>query len=598
MSSKKEKYSQKWDLDVFFPGGSSSPQFREYLEELERDTTDFDARIRQLQKKPSQDSDVWYGVLETVQGLSRRLSQAGAFVVCLVSQDVKDEKAKLLRGRLSQIGAAFNASLTRLDQLFLEMPTPVWNSLLEGSRFSPIAFPLEERRRRAAERLPADAESLAGDLAVDGYHAWGDLYNSIVGRMRIPYDEEGQTKQLSIGQASNKMSSPDRKVRKAVFHRLNEAWEKEEDLLASTLNHLGGFRLQLYRHREWDSILKEPLDVNRMSSATLSTMWDVIDRNKGKILRFFERKATLLGVEKLAWYDLYAPVAKEESSVGYDEAASFILEQFAHFDPEMARFAEQAFRERWIEAEDRPGKRPGGFCTNFADSGQSRIFMTFAGTASNISTLAHELGHAYHQHVMNDLPQLVQRYSMNVAETASTFAESIVSDASIRSAKSKEQQIALLEDKIQRSVAFFMDIHARFLFETRFYEERSQGLVSGERLKELMVQAEKEAFKDSLSEYHPWFWAAKLHFYITGVPFYNFPYTFGYLFSTGLYSRAMEEGPAFAKKYVDLLRDTGRMTVEDLAYKHLGVDLTRPGFWQGAIDRVHRDIDRFLELTK
>ena len=199
---------------------------------------------------------------------------------------------------------------------------------------------------------------------------------------------------------------------------------------------------------------------------------------------------------------------------------------------------------------------------------------------------------------MTDLPVMAQQYAMNVAETASTFAESIVSDASIRQAPTEERRIALLEDKIQRAVAFFMDIHARFLFEIRFYEERKKGLVSPDRLKELMLEAEKEAFCDGLEEYHPHFWASKLHFYITGVPFYNFPYTFGYLFSTGLYGRALQEGSAFAEKYVDLLRDTGRMTVEDLAQKHLGVDLTRPDFWQEAVNLVKADIDQFLKLTE
>ncbi|MDR6226055.1 M3 family oligoendopeptidase [Desmospora profundinema] len=592
------KYSLTWDLDVFFPGGSQSPEFQRYLERLEEDVEAFTKKMNQLDKQASNDFDRWYTITETVQDLSSRLGQASAFIVCLVSQDVKDEKAKILRGRLSQLGAAFQASMNNLDRLIKEMDQDSWNRLLRDPRLQPLAFPLDERRRRAAEKLPSEQESLAGDLSVDGYHAWSDLYNAIVGRMTVPFKEGEEIKELSVGQAANKLSSPKREVRQAVFHRMNEAWERESELLASCLNHLGGFRLNLYRHRGWDSVLKEPLDINRMSEQTLTTMWEVISRNKRNFLRFFERKASLLGVSKLSWYDVYAPLAYSDATVGYDEAADFIMEHFKDFDPRMAAFARKAFTEKWIEAEDRPGKRPGGFCTNFPESSQSRIFMTFAGSASNVATLAHELGHAYHQHVMNDLPQMVQRYAMNVAETASTFAESIVADASIKNAATREQKISLLEDKVQRAVAFFMDIHARFLFETRFYEERRKGLVSVDRLKELIVQAEKEAFCDGLDEYHPYFWASKLHFYITGVPFYNFPYTFGYLFSTGIYGLAKQQGPAFAQKYVDLLRDTGRMTVEDLAHKHLGVDLTKPQFWQGAVDLVKADLDQFLELTK
>jgi oligoendopeptidase F len=198
---------------------------------------------------------------------------------------------------------------------------------------------------------------------------------------------------------------------------------------------------------------------------------------------------------------------------------------------------------------------------------------------------------------MNDMPALAQQYAMNVAETASTLAEMIVSDAAVTKASTDEERIILLEDKIQRAIAFFMNLHARFIFETDFYEERSKGLVSVERLNELMESAQKKAFKNSLSSYHPHFWAAKMHFYLTEVPFYNFPYTFGFLFSAGIYAKAQEVGPAFEDQYVSLLRDTGSMTVEELARKHLGVDLTQPDFWQSAVDMAIEDVKQFMALT-
>jgi oligoendopeptidase F len=224
--------------------------------------------------------------------------------------------------------------------------------------------------------------------------------------------------------------------------------------------------------------------------------------------------------------------------------------------------------------------------------------MTYSGTADNVSTLAHELGHAYHQYVMDDLPALSQEYAMNVAETASTFAELIVSDSAMKTAVDKEEKLGLLEDKIQNAVAFFMNIHARVLFETRFYEQRKLGIVPVEKLNSLMVEAQREAYNGALGEVHPHFWASKLHFYITSVPFYNFPYTFGYLFSAGIYARAQQEGPAFADRYVQLLRDTGRMTVEELAQKHLGVKLDEADFWRDAVELTTKDIDLFLELTE
>ncbi len=345
-------------------------------------------------------------------------------------------------------------------------------------------------------------------------------------------------------------------------------------------------------------MLKEPLAINRMKQETLDAMWGAINRYKTHFVTFLEKKADILGLDQLSFYDVNAPISHSVKTSSYTEGASFIIDQFRKFSPKMADFAEMAFENRWIEAEDRPGKQPGGFCTSFPDSKETRIFMTYSGSAANIATLAHELGHAYHQHVMDDLHGLNQGYAMNVAETASTFAEMIVADASVKSAETKEEKSALLEDKVKRSVAFFMNIHARFIFEQRFYEERKQGMVSVDRLQELMVDAQKEAYCETLSEYDPNFWASKLHFHITGVPFYNFPYTFGYLFSLGIYAHAQESDGDFEDDYIALLRDTGRMTVEELAAKHLNVDLTKPDFWENAIKLCVQDVEEFLSLTE
>jgi oligoendopeptidase F len=307
-------------------------------------------------------------------------------------------------------------------------------------------------------------------------------------------------------------------------------------------------------------------------------------------------KAKQIGKSRLAWQDMDAPVATSNAKIPYAEAAVLITSAFRQFSEGMATLAETAFADRWIEAEDRPGKRPGGFCRSFPISRQSRIFMTYSGTPGNVSTLAHELGHAYHGALVEELPPLAQDYAMNVAETASTFAEALVSDALLRRADSDAEKLALLDDRLQRAVAFCMNIRARFLFETRFYERRRSGMLEASELNELMLQAQREAFGDALSGWHPHFWAAKLHFYLTDVPFYNFPYTFGYLFSTGLVAVADREGASFSAKYDDLLRDTGVMTVESLASRHLGVDLEELGFWEDAVARVVEDVDKFAAL--
>jgi oligoendopeptidase F len=586
-------YNQTWDLDTFFKGGSESPELHTYIKELANNIKQLDRQldiVKEVSELPI--------LLAAIQRVMNQVREAGAFISCLQAQDVNDKKAGELRGKTTSLSAQFQSSLGKLDQFLLSIDEKQWMEVLGKEELQSLQFVLQERKERAAERLNVEQESLILDLGVDGYHGWSQMYDTITGKITIPFEENGQVTHLSIGQAANKFSNPDRNIRKAVFENWEKAWEENGDLLAQTLNHLAGFRLGIYENRGWEETLKEPLLINRMKQETLDTMWSVIDQYKPVFAEYMNKKASLLGLEKLSWYDLDAPLASSTSTVSYQEGADFILEQFSKFGPKMADFARKAFEDRWIEAEDRSGKRPGGFCTSFPETEQSRIFMTYSGTASNISTLAHELGHAYHQYVMNDLEPLNQRYAMNVAETASTFAEMIVADAAVKHAKSDKEKLALLEDKVQRSVALFMNIHARFLFETSFYEERKQGMVSQARLNELMENAQKSSYHDTLDTYHPTFWASKLHFHITGVPFYNFPYTFGYLFSLGIYAKALEEESAFEEKYIALLRDTGRMTVEELAEKHLGVDLTKPDFWEKAILLSVQDVHDFLEMTK
>lgn len=595
----KQPLNPTWDLETFFPGGSTSPQFADFLQQLQEEIASFQASVASS-KTPETlaEANEWKKLLEQMQDITKKIRQSGAFLACLTSQDVKDQQAKMLSGTHKQISAGFYSALTILDDQILNMSDEVWNALLMSEDLQGVTYPLQERRIRAKEKMAPELETLANALGVDGYHGWGEMYNTIVGQMTIPFEYEGKVQHLSVGQAQNLLNSHDRNVRQKLFQVYEEEWQKVADLNASVLNHLAGFRINLYKQRKWDSILKEPLEYNRMTEDTLNAMWDVIEKNKDIYVQYLQRKAKLLGLEKLSWFDVDAPLGSSQNKVSYDEAAQFIVDQFRKFSPRMADFAEKAFEQRWIEAEDRPGKRPGGFCTSFPLSKQSRIFMTFNGTSSNVSTLAHELGHAYHQHVMNDLPQLAQGYAMNVAETASTFAEMIVADAAVKAAQDPNERLILLEDKVNRGVAFFMNIHARFIFEVNFYEERKKGMVSAERLNQLMLDAQKKAYRDSLDVYHPYFWESKLHFYNTGVPFYNFPYTFGYLFSSGVYARAMAEGPSFEQKYVDLLRDTGSMRVEDLAMKHLGVDLTKPDFWQSAMDVSIADVKEFLKLTE
>lgn len=595
----KQPLSLTWELDSIFPGGSASPQFESFLSRLESDIEQLRGQVAAAAAPADVDGTRKLdGVIELLQSCAGRLTQAAEFTGCLGAQNQLDKGAVRLSSKVTGLRASFEGISSAFDNVLRETPDDVWAGWIARPEIAPLSFVLGESRDLAREKMSPELESLALELAVDGYHGWSEHYETIVGEIKIPFEDEEGEKLLSAGQAFNKLSDEDPEVRRTMFRKWEEAWGGAADYCADTLNHLAGFRLKLYKGRGWEDVLKEPLSINRMSRETLDVMWEVITKSKPALVSYLKRKAELLGLESLAWTDVEAPVGKSSGKIPYDQAAADIVTQFRKFSPKLADFAERAFDNNWIEVEDRPAKRPGGFCVSFPESKESRIFMTYSGTPSNVSTLAHELGHAYHSYLLEDQPLFNQNYAMNVAETASTFAEVIVADAQVKSAGSSEEKLALLEAKIQNSVAFFMNIHARFLFETRFYEKRKEGLVSSDELSRLMVEAQKEAFCGVLSEYHPHFWASKLHFYITDVPFYNFPYTVGYMFSTGLYRLALQEGPSFADKYDRLLQDTGVMTLEQLVSKHLGVDLTRPDFWQGAADLIVADIHEFLKMTE
>lgn len=583
-----------WDLERVFPGKTQSPALAAFLDDVSRDLTallnsDLPASLTTATRAD------WVSMISQVYGLLERLTHAGSYIHCLASEDTSNTAALQLLARIDQMRGQVDMLFTKLSSHMAQQPDDEWAALLQVDALAPIAFGLDETRDEARRKLAVEFESLIDELSVNGYHAWNRVYDQTAARA-IEFEGEKKTPyQLQITFTSH----AERAMRQKAFDTFETAWADRAEVCAQALNYQAGFRLSLYNRRGWDSILTEPLFNNRLTQATVDAMWQAIEAGSSKLGDYFAAKARLLGVDKLTWYDLGAPLGSNDLTYTFAEAGDFVVNSINAVDPAIAEFCRHAIDQQWIEAEDRSGKRAGAYCTGLPLLKESRIFMTFNGSYDTLSTLAHELGHGYHNWAMRQLPYGARFYGMAVAETASTMNEAIVLDASLKAAASQHVRLNLLNEKLSTAVSFLMNIYCRYLFELSFFEARRERFVNVAELNELMLAAQKRAHHNLLADdgYHPLFWASKLHFYITRAPFYNFPYTFGYLFSLGVYDYALKQGNDFSAQYAALLRDTGSMTTEALAQKHLGVDLTQPAFWQAAVDRALADVDDFVALS-
>ena len=597
------KYAITWDLDSLFEGGIDSTELSARLILLDDQIKDYARLVGKWDTERDTPDFLFLDSILALQELvSNGFGQTISFVNAIQSADVNNKKAGTMLASLYSKSTDFENANVIFTKKLTSMSEASWNHLKEAqtTQRQGVMFILNETREQGKRLLSENEENIINQLSTDGFNAWSTHYDTLVSQISIPFTEKDGTEvHLSAGQAFNKMTGDaDSNVRAELWE---QAWSEKAPLFADTLNHLDGFRLTANKLHGITNHLQIPLEYNRMKEETLNAMWGAISDNKQPFVDFLERKAKLFGKEKMEWQDQDAPIILgdfKEKRYTFDEAADFIVENFRNFSPKMADFAQMAFDKSWIEAEDRPGKRPGGYCTSLPENKESRIFMTYGESINEVSTLAHELGHAYHSHVMWDLPAMSQDYAMNVAETASTFAELIVADATLKQATTNEEKINLIDVKMQNAIAMFMNIHTRFIFENNLHEARKENVLTDEEITELMLAAQKESYCDSLGSYHPHFWASKLHFFIDDVPFYNFPYTFGYLFSLGIYAHAQKQGASFEDEYIALLQDTASMTTEELAKKHLGIDLTKPDFWQDGINIIKKDVEEFLTITE
>ena len=390
---------------------------------------------------------------------------------------------------------------------------------------------------------------------------------------------------------------PNRSVRRAAYEAELVGWKKAAVPLAAALNGIKGQVNTISRRRGWNSPLDASLFDTAIDWATLEAILTAARESFPDFRRYLRAKARVLGLEKLAWYDIGAPIGKEKQSWDFEKARDFIVARFGDYSQRLSDFAARAFRENWIDAEPRAGKVDRAYCMPLRRD-ESRVFVNFKPSFTGISTLAHELGHGYHNLNLASRTALQKETPITLAETASIFCETIITHAALARA-SREEQMAILESSLQRSCQTVVDISSRFLFESRIFERRKQRELSVDEFNELMLEAQKETYGDGLDEnlLHPYMWAMKPHYYFSHLSFYNYPYLFGLLFGLGLYARYQQDAESFKTSYDDLLSSTGMADATTLAAR-FGIDVRSVTFWRSSLDIVRKDVDLFEELTR
>lgn len=581
----------QWDLDSIVAGGVAGRAFADRAEILEA-TAEVLLPAADALGEPDEDS-AWDAVVPALMDLSKEVMELHMFAMCHASTHVSDSAAWRAEARISAISTRVERAWTRPRDRVARCSDGAFAALCARPALADLVPLFEDQRRVAALLLPPGEQALYTELSEDGIGAWSRLYERVAGRVVIPAGDE----RLSVSQAANRMEAPDAAAREQVFEGLAKGWEPHLELCAEMLTHIFGTRRVHYGRLGVDE-LAEPLAANRIEAATLDAIFGAAASARPLIHRYLAAKARLLGAERLSWCHLRAPVGRLSRSFDWPTAQDFVVAQFATFSDDMATFAADAFERRWIEAEDRSGKRPGAYCAPMPVSGQSRIFMTFGGRMNSVITLAHELGHAYHNHAMRGLPFARQHVTSSLAETASTFAESLVRGAMLRDAADEAEELAILDTDLSDAVAFLANIPVRFHFERALHRLRAAGDLDPEVLSSTMEELQREWYGPTLGAAHPLFWADKLHFYLSDAPFYNFPYTFGYLFSSLVNVRAGREGKRWAQGYVDLLRDTGSGPAEIVGQRHLGVDLRQASTWSPVLERIEERLTRYEALAR
>lgn len=576
-----------WDLDSLFPGFESE-KFKATWGQVEcqlRDLHDFMQAHRIGRQGASTDEYTFEALVEKLNTFGDTLGPLYAYVQMRVDANSADTEAQARLSELELLLLQYQKLRPRLQR---------WLALLdaEAVQAGDYRILLEEARVQAQHLMSESEEVLAAELSLSGGRAWVKLHGNLTSQITAVVQGE----ELPMTAVRNLAMHPDEAVRKAAYEAELKAWKAHETALSAALNGYKGEVLTLNRKRGWVDDLAPALFENRIRRPTLRALQQVMEDSLPHWRLYFAAKARALCKDRLDCWDLFAPVGRpgqRPKKWSWEEGQRFIVEHLSGFSQAAAELAQRAYAERWLDAPPRKGKVGGAYCTPVGQ-GCSRILLNHEDSFESISTLAHELGHAYHNHCLREVPYLLRQEPMTLAETASIMNETVVGEAALRVLPPAEQ-LGVLEGGLQNAAQVIVDIHSRFLFEQAVFAQRRKRELLPVELCQLMLEAQEATYGESLATYHPYMWAVKGHYY--GSNFYNFPYAFGLLFGLSLYRQYQQEGPGFVARYDELLASVGKYPVERLAAR-FGFDLESVDFWQRGMEVLKERIAYFEELLE
>ena len=588
-----------WDLSEIYPG-LDTPKFAEGfangLQTIKALVALFDQHhINRIDDATQMPEDATAVLEQIVTAYNSGVDEIITLYTYIFSFIATDSRNTAAQAKLSEIQQQFShLSLlgTRLTAWLgsLDVEALINDSTIAADH----AFVLRRAQQEAEHLMSPIEEALAAELNLTGSQSWNRLFNTYTSQLTVTVEMEGESKEMPLTAAQNLMFSPDRELRKQANDQIEAALAKAAVPNAAALNAIKGETLALSRRRGWESPLDMVLFDNAIDRETLEAMNDAARRAFPDFQRYLRARARFLELPILAHYDRLVPLGQGSQQWSYGEVQQFIIEQFRTYSPRMADLAQRAFANGWIDAEPRDGKRGGAFCM-WLRNGDSRILSNFEPSFNSLGTLAHELGHAYHNLNLRDRTILQRSLPMTLAETASTFCQKVVENAALKTAV-KSDQIIILDTLLEYAARVVLGATSDFDFETEVFKLRAQRDLSVEELCDLSFKTRMAPVGDTIDpETHTRYrWVYVPHYY--GSSYYNFPYTFGLLFGLGLYARYQENADEFRQGYDDLLSATGMGEAADLAAR-FGINIRDTAFWEGSLDVLRADIDRFDKLV-